>query len=244
MKLSLMLLGSLCWSLSVLAQPVLIVNYGPSDNAPYIIEQANGEPSGVIVELMQEFAVRSGIEVTFLKTPRKRLEFSLETGKVHIVVTSNPKWLKQPDKVKWTIPLFIEKNILVIPKTAPDIVKLDDLKGLSIGTVLGYAYPEIAPLFANGEALRVDALEVLQSLQKMQVNRIDAVITSDIQGEWLLKHHGFDDDFVFARFLISEHEIIPAISNLSPVSVEKFNRVFLSMQQDGFIERLLNRYRQ
>lgn len=244
MKLLALILIYGCISLSVLAKPVLVVNYGPSDNAPYITKQANGMPSGIIVELMQEFAQRADIEVTFLQTPRKRLEYSLAIGKVHVVVTCNPKWLKQPHKVNWGPPLFMEKNVLVISKHAPDLVKRDDLKGLSIGAVLGYAYPEIETLFSNSEAHRLDALEVLQSLQKLQVHRIDAVITSDIQGEWLIQHHGFKDDFVIASYLISEHEIIPAISKLSPIPVADINRIFMEMKQDGFIEELLKRYRQ
>lgn len=244
MKKSLLLLvGYFCCQVA-LAQPEFIVNYARNDNAPYILAEPNGKISGFIVDLMQEFGLRANVQIRFLKTPRKRLEYSLATGKVHIVVTSNPKWLDEPSKVDWGPALFIEKNILLIPKQAPDITKLADLKGLSIGTILGYAYPEIESLFANGEARRVDALEILPSLQKLQVNRVDAVITSDIQAEWLLQHHGFSDDFVFASYLISEHEIIPAISKLSPIPLQDVQRILESMKQDGFIDRLLKRYRE
>lgn len=242
MKFGLLLLLCIGWLGSGWAKPQLVVNYSPSDNAPYVLLTQAPVESGIIVELMQEFARRADVEVVFQLTPRKRLEYSLEMGRIHIVVTSNPKWLEQPDNVDWAIPLFDEKNVLVIRRGSPDIADIEDLKGLRVGTILGYAYPEIDLLFEQGDSFRSDSVEMLHNLTKLRAGRLDAVITSDIQGAWLIKQNGFKSELVFGSYLVSEQKLIPAVSRLSPVPLETINRVFQSMLDDGFVAKLLLKY--
>jgi polar amino acid transport system substrate-binding protein len=242
MKLGLLLCLCIGWVVNGWAKPQLVVNYSPSDNAPYVLLTQEPVESGIIVELMQEFARRADIEVLFQLTPRKRLEYSLETGRVHIVVTSNPKWLEQPNNVDWSIPLFDEKNVLVIRRGSSDIAQEDDLKGLTVGTILGYAYPEIEHLFEQGDSFRSDSVEMLHNLTKLRAGRLDAVITSDIQGAWLIQQNGFKSELVFARYFVSQQKLIPAVSKLSPVPLDTINRVFQSMLDDGYVAQLLLKY--
>lgn len=224
------------------AKSQLVVNYAPSDNAPYIFLGPRGAESGIIVELMDELARRADVEVSYQQVARKRLEYSLQTGKIHVVVTSNPKWLVEPDRVDWALQIFDEKNVIVIRRDSPNITNVEGLIGLTLGTVLGYAYPEIDNELTNGLVVRSDSLEVMHNLTRLKAGRLDAVVTSDIQGAWLIKESGYQNDLVFASFLVSEHKITPAVSKLSPVPLEQVNQILQSMLDDGFIAKLLQKY--
>ncbi|MDO6527705.1 transporter substrate-binding domain-containing protein [Motilimonas sp. 1_MG-2023] len=242
MKFRWLIFFSFIFSDVALAKSLLVVTYAPSDNAPYVFLGPSGAESGIIVELMDELARRADVVVSYQQVARKRLEYSLQTGKVHVVVTSSPKWLAEPDKVDWALPIFDEKNVLVIRRDSPNITNVEDLIGLTLGTVLGYAYPEIDNELTNGLVIRSDSLEVMHNLTRLKAGRLDAVVTSDIQGTWLLKESGYQNELVFASFLFSEQKITPAVSKLSPVPLDQLNQVLQSMLDDGFITKLLQKY--
>lgn len=152
-------------------QQVLRFAMGQSWAAPYVELDGQTPVGGLMFELMQAIAREAGARAEFVLLPSMRVDAALDTGEVDLHCLISPLWYSQPlDPDRLGPPMVILEDVLAARAgTAP--LDLAAQRGLRVGTVLGYRYGELDPLFADGRLVREDAPNQQRLLEKLSRGR-------------------------------------------------------------------------
>lgn len=225
------------------SQDTLIVSYGDHNSAPYAVEQGEVLYSGIIKDIATEIADELDINISFFKTPRKRTERYLENETVHLVIISNPAWLKNSNKLQWSETVFVEKDIIVTRADNTHIYQeLADLKGMIIGTIRGFTYPNLQPYFDKEHFVRYDVSNLQVNFIRLELNRIDALVDADVAINYHLLKSEKPKAYRVLPIVVSEHNIQAALSPNAPVSLEDFNKALIKLKEQGVIAAILKKY--
>lgn len=221
----------------------LIISYGDHDSAPYAIEKGEALYSGLIKDIAIEMADELDINISFFKTPRKRTERYLENNTVHLVLITNPAWLKNSEKLQWSDTIFSEKDVVVTRSdNHTKYESLADLKGLIIGTIRGFTYPTLEPYFKKGDFSRYDVSNLQVNFIRLELNRIDALVDAETSVNYLLQQSNNAQAFQVLPLSISKHNIQAALSPNAPVSLNDFNKALRKLKEQGVIAAILKKY--
>ncbi len=155
----------------VASVPKLTFSYGEVNTYPQVILSDDGEiKSGILFDLANAIGSELNIQIEFLKTPRARLEQLLLDKFVDINCTANPKWLTSSELI-WSEPLYDNPDLLINHLNLSSVEQLityaeSKMTPTLIGTVLGYRYPSLEPLFDRGKLVRIDSLSPSISYQR------------------------------------------------------------------------------
>jgi len=230
------------YSISVYAK-TFVVGYGSHDSEPYAIIRENQLVAGIIKEIVDEIALELKINVEYVNIPRKREELYLQNGRIDAIIISNPKWLMQSERFHWSEPLFVEQDLLVTLNTHnPKITNISAMTGMNIGTIRGYIYPTLAPLFENNTINRSDTRSIQSNFTRLQFSRIDGFIDSNFLIYHYLHNNKVENIFKVEPVIISEHGIQTALSANSPITKNQFDFVLNKLKEKGIIKDILNKY--
>jgi len=232
-------------ALSVLAddKTTLIVGYGDHNSAPYAIERGEQLSSGIIKDIATELSGELDINIAFIKTPRKRTQRYLENNTIHLILITNPHWLTNSEKLQWSDPLFIEKDIMVIKADNSNLYqKITDFRGMTIGTIRGYKYPTLQPFFDKDYFIRYDVNNLNVNLIRLGLNRIDALVDAEILINYQLKINKNPKEFKVLPLVVSQQNIQAALSPNAPVTLITFNRALNRLKDQGVIAAILKKY--
>ncbi len=244
-RLKLLIFYFLLISLSVFAdnKTQLIIGYGDHNSAPYAIEKGEQLSAGIIKDLATELAGELDIGVTFVKTPRKRTERYLESNTIHLILITNPNWLSNSDKLQWSNPLFVEKDIMVIKADNPNSYReIIDFRGMIIGTIRGYRYPTLQPFFDKEYFIRYDVSNLNVNFIRLELGRIDALIDANILIDYQLKQNKNPQAFKVLPLIVSQQNIQAALSPDAPVTLIQFNQALAKLKDQGVIAAILKKY--
>ncbi|WP_462173413.1 substrate-binding periplasmic protein [Pseudoalteromonas xiamenensis] len=155
----------------VASVPKLTFSYGEVNTYPQVILSDDGDiKSGILFDLANAIGSELNIQIEFLKTPRARLEQLLLDKFVDINCTANPKWLTSSELI-WSEPLYDNPDLLINQLNLSSVEQLityaeNKITPTLIGTVLGYRYPSLEPLFDRGKLVRIDSLSPSISYQR------------------------------------------------------------------------------
>jgi len=240
----LLVLASSLLSVQTAVSDPLKIAYSASHSEPYSFTDNGQITAGIIKDLMDALAEQLGTKAEYMLLPRKRIPQYLLQGKADIKVIANPAWEPQPDKFLWSVPLFTETQILVLPDTsAPSKeVRLDNLPGDRIGTILGYTYPILGAYFREGSLQRVDSRELELSFKMLTAGRLDALVNSEILVRHYLKTQESSLNYRLVMGLLPSYEIRLMISQTTRFSLVDINRAVLHLKNSGKIQEILDKY--
>lgn len=146
---------------------------------PYL-ELRDGRPvGGLAYDLMERVARAAAARAEYLVLPPKRTQPSLHAGDADLMCMMSPKWVGQPlTPERIGPPLVVLEDVLAVPpgKGPASPLDLRAQRGLRVGTVLGYHYHELGPLFDAGRLLRDDASTQQGVLDKLARGRTQAAV--------------------------------------------------------------------
>lgn len=244
-KFKLLICFSSLIALSVLAddKTTLIIGYGDHDSAPYAIESGERLSSGIIKDIATELSGELDINITFIKTPRKRTERYLESNTIHLILITTPHWLSNSEKLQWSDTIFIEKDIMVIKADDSNLYQqLADFRGMTIGTIRGYKYPTLQPFFDKEYFVRYDVNNLNVNLIRLGLNRIDALVDAEVLINYQLKKNENPQEFKVLPLVVSEQNIQAALSPNAPVTLVTFNQALNRLKDQGVIAAILKKY--
>ncbi len=238
----LMLVLLLCGPLA--AEP-LIVGIGDGQAPPFVLRDADGQiRGGLIKELMDEFGQRLQVKIQYVSVPRKRQEAALLSGQIHVFPLANPVWFQYADQYRWSAPILKDEDIFLQHSQHRFVLqRFADLEGKRLGTLRGYHYEGLMDFFEDGTVLRDDGTNLEQNLDRLAAGRIDALIGSRIQLDYLLSHRDDADLFQQAELIASTHYRRAAFTAAPPIAIEEAYHVLQQMRLEGVIDHLLTRYR-
>ena len=211
---------------------------------PYIVDK--GAEKGAATALVTEILKRAGYktEVSIQTWPRT-LEGT--SAGIYDVIISSWKTQEREKHFQYTEPYFVNTIQFVKRKDAPiKFRNYQDLKGLVIGVVNGYAYGDE---FDKAQGiLKVPANHLIQNLLLLQRGRIDLTLGD----KWVVRHELTDyfptaiKEFEFLGKPVATRPLHAAVSRAHPQHdkiVKDFNKALKAMKADGSYEKILDVYR-
>lgn len=228
----------------IYGRDTLVIAYGSHNGEPYIFRDDSGlVVGGILKDIGDTLSRELSVDVIFHEVPRKRLEMALNDGTAHVYMKGNPKWVADSTRFLWSRSLFREEDILLLRKgSEKQIESPKDLKGLRMGTILGYHYSALDSLFEAGFLQRQDVTNLYANIQKLQMKRLDCLVDSDILIHYQLKKKDIQDLKV-AQWVAASIEVFNMVSPKCPVPLDSLNRVYSDMHERGSFEEILNHYR-
>lgn len=224
-------------------QDVLRIGVSDSDGPPIAVVSANTLVSGLSRDLGMAMAGAMNRRPVFVVVSRKRVEWALESGTVDIVCNANPAWYEDAAELGWTQPLYPQVERIATLQSALPVRQVADLAGRRIGTIRGYTYPQIEPLWATGKAAR-SAEDRLPLVMKSLLSGVsDAAIVSELEfGVWARAHPSAAGSVRIHPYIVSSIPTRCAVSPRARTSVEALNKAIGQLRAQGRLKAILHAY--
>ncbi|UUY08145.1 ABC transporter substrate-binding protein [Pseudomonas sp. J452] len=203
----------------------------------------NGKASaGILYDLQMRLAQKVGRRAELMVMPRLRVQQMLVRGEIDVRCYVNPAWLHESHyQYIWSVPFMVQRDVLVsrVHDQPPPPAQA---QGELVGTVLGFIYPRLEPLFASGHLRRDDARTQELALEKLEAHRYRYAVSNDMALQWYNRRQPP------ARQLqaISElsADLVACIVRDAPdVPTMPLLRALVQMSNDGEFEAILAKYR-
>ncbi|MGY2229774.1 ABC transporter substrate-binding protein [Pseudomonas tolaasii] len=237
-------LGAL-WMISLvsLAAPAPL-RFAVSDSwAMPMAEVEDDRPTqGILYDLMLSLATQVGHPAEFHVLPRARIAGAMEHGDIDVRCYVAQAWLDEASgDYTWSVPLMVQRNVMVSRHTTPQPVHVEGLAQQSIGTVLNYRYATLDPLFATGRLSRDDSRSEDLVLHKLVAGRFNYAVIN----EWILDRFNLGlppGKKLHNVAVIGEQSLGCIVRNDPNVPVQRILRTLLRMKMSGEIDDIIQLY--
>jgi polar amino acid transport system substrate-binding protein len=175
------------WLTSAYAVPALKILVDASTAMPMALIADSKLEGGIHQDVGLALARAVNAQPVFIVMPRKRISWSLEQGTGHLACHFLPEWL--PGEFDWSEPFMPNALLLLSSARVPRPDSLQALRGVPIGTVLGFVYPDVDRLLGAG-FVREDAVDATRNLMKFDAGRLGYALTGEVFLRYQQKRHG------------------------------------------------------
>lgn len=135
---------------------------------------------GVLYDLILSLATQVGRPAEFHVLARARIAGAMQHVDIDVRCYVTQAWVDNlSGDYTWSIPLMVQRNLLVSTHIPPQPVQVGKLVPQAIGTVLNYRYATLDPLFASDQLSRDDARSEEQVLHKLVAGRFKFAVTNE-----------------------------------------------------------------
>jgi polar amino acid transport system substrate-binding protein len=175
----------------------------------------------------------------FMSLPRKRIVKALEAGDADVLCSYVPEWLN--GDFLWTQPFIPIAEVLITDLSVERPRDLKELAGKPIGTVLGYAHPELEEVLGSG-FIRSDAPNSEANLRKLAAGRVKYAVTGKSFLDWRLQQ----GDLAMALhppMVVKTYMGQCAVSRKGRAKLAEVDRAIGEMVRDGTVNAIVARYK-
>lgn len=208
-----------------------------------MVQLEDGRPTqGILYDLMLSLATQVGRPAQFHVLARARIAGAMQHGDIDVRCYVTQAWVDNlSGDYTWSLPLMVQRNLLVSTHIPPQPVQVGKLAPQAIGTVLNYRYATLEPLFASGQLSRDDARSEEQVLHKLVAGRFKFAVTN----EWILDR--FNQRMPVGKRLhkvavVDEQNLGCTVRNDPDVPVQQILRTLLRMKMSGEIDQIIQLY--
>lgn len=163
---------------------------------PLYMTDAQGRPTGILLERAERILARAGLEISLAEVPAKRALMAIEQGENACGVG----WFRLPERERYasfSLPIHRDGPQVAVVRRAvaaplPKPLKLDDLltRPLTMGVIDGFNYGATAEMKIRLHGPRTQRLtgEVGQLMQMTALGRCDWFLVNDLEASWYLQH--------------------------------------------------------
>lgn len=220
---------------------VAVVNW-----PPYNIYQDESEISGIVYEVLSEVSKRLDVSFKMIKLPHKRMLSYFRNEELDIDPIAYPAWRSDDQDISlYTIPyLRIQKVVSVKETTKISGNYLNDFKGKTIGTILGYKHDLfVGKAFKDQLVIRKDSQSHDTNLKLLKAGRIDGVIAERRTLKyWIHQVNDDFEDYKEAYNIGSTIEMSMRLHKSQADLLPKLNRVLKEMVAEGFVDNVVATY--
>jgi len=228
------------------ADSILHIGVADSDGPPIVIlgkGPTKGMISGLSKDLGDVLARTLNMRPDYQVLSRNRVENAIETSKVDIICNANPKWYGNAAKLGWTREFYPQIERLISLKTEPDITELNQLKGKRIGTILGYHYAPLEPMWQAKQATRVNDTRIDLLMRALQVKITDVAVDSELEfAAWATSNPHEARALKVHPMVFTSLPTMCAVAPKSNVSVKALDQAIEKLERTGQIKAILARY--
>ena len=237
-------LGALCLiSLSGVAAEAPLRFVVPDSWSMPMVQFESGRPmQGILYDVMLSLATQVGVPAEFHVLPRARVQSAMEHGEIDVRCYAAQSWLpNQSGDYIWSIPLWVQPDVLL---SRPDPLTSADpahLTRQSIGTVRGYIYPTLQPLFDSDHLQREDARNQEQVLEKLLAGRYRYAVSNRWTMDWF-NQRLLPEQQLQSVAVLQEQRVGCYVRNDPKVPVQRILRTLLRMKMSGEIDDIIGLY--
>ncbi|MDX9673790.1 MULTISPECIES: transporter substrate-binding domain-containing protein [unclassified Pseudomonas] len=208
-----------------------------------MVQLERGRPTqGILHDMMLSLATQVGVPAEFHVLPRARVQNAMERGEVDVRCYAAQSWLpNQSGDYLWSIPLLFQRDLLISRQDQSPDVDPADLSRQSIGTVLGYIYPTLQPLFDADKLLREDARNQDQVLEKLLAGRYRYAVSNQWTLDWF-NQRLLSGQQLHGVAVLQEQHVGCYVRNDPQVPVQRILRTLLRMKMSGEIDDIIRLY--
>ncbi|WP_338585595.1 transporter substrate-binding domain-containing protein [Pseudomonas sp. MAG733B] len=215
----------------------------PDSWAMPMVQFERGRPTqGILYDVMLSLATQVGVPAQFHVLPRGRVQSAMEHGEVDVRCYAAQSWLpNQSGDYIWSIPLWTQPDLLVSRPAPQTSVVPASLPRQSIGTVLGYSYPTLEPLFDANQLLRDDARNQEQVLEKLHAGRNRYAVSNQWSLDWF-NQRLMPEHQLLSVAVLQEQSVGCYVRNDPKVPVQRILRTLVRMKMSGEIDDIIRLY--
>jgi polar amino acid transport system substrate-binding protein len=218
-------------------------NVVPGGYPPFIVKERDEAYRGSMIDIFREISEALDLKVQLVAFPRKRVDQGMLAGQIDVTIRAR-EWVDDPDAFLFSAPVLRIRDVLFSRAEDPvDFEALAGLRGKRLGTHLGYSYPELEPLFADGTIVRDDGPSEVAMLGKVLRGRSHAAVVNEHVGLWLIKERGWEGRFHIAPREIGGYDYRFQFAKRWASIVPKIDAELEAMKADGRLEEIIARYR-
>ena len=230
-------------SLSAMAsQPPLRFAVADSWAMPMVQIERGRPTQGILYDMMLSLATQVGVPAQFHVLPRARVQNAMEHGEVDVRCYAAQSWLPNlSGDYIWSLPLFFQRDLLISRQGSPVQSDPAYLPRQSIGTVLGYSYPTLQPIFDADRLWREDARNQEQVLDKLLAGRYRYAVSNQWTLDWF-NQRLLPGQQLQAVAVLQEQKVGCYVRNDPNVPVQQILRTLLRMKMSGEIDDIIRLY--
>ena len=208
-----------------------------------MVQIDHGRPTqGILHDIMLSLATQVGVPAEFHVLPRARVQNAMEHGEVDVRCYAAQSWLpNQSGDYIWSLPLLFQRDLLISRDDQPLHVDPARLPRQSIGTVLGYTYPTLQPLFDADHLQRDDARNQEQVLEKLLAGRYRYAVSNQWTLDWF-NQRLLPTQQLQGVAVLQEQHVGCYVRNDPQVPVQRILRTLLRMKMSGEIDEIIQLY--
>ena len=219
MRIALLLIAAF-WCLPVSSQSLEIMG---SDEGFLPFYYGNSLDKGILVAVMNEFTVQTGIAADFQPTPRKRQAWALEAELANAVFAS-PRWMPLPDRMHTVGPVLTWRDrVFAQPGRQPN--SFDDLQG-SICLRKWFVYSDRLERRIGTELVRYDGYNAEQMLDMFLHKRCDYIVMNEMEFRFLALLVDVDPDRYSTELIDAEWPVYLGILKTETALIEAAEAFF------------------
>lgn len=224
------------------AQPPLRIAVPDSWAMPMVQLESDRPTQGILHDILLSLATQVGVPAQFIVLPRARVQSAMEHGDIDVRCYAAQSWLpNQSGDYIWSVPLWFQRDLLVGRQDQPAPVNPAHLPRQAIGTVLGYSYPTLQPLFDADQLQREDARNQEQVLEKLLAGRYRYAVSNQWTLDWI-NQRLLPEQQLRGVAVLQEQNIGCYVRNAPEVPVQRILRTLLRMKMSGEIDEIIRLY--
>lgn len=210
----------------------------------YFSKNPSASGNGVVYDIVLEMAHRLGHQPKVEFFPWRRTQVLAEMGGSLSWIGIFPltRTPTREGKFQWVVPILDDSYVVLVKKNFKlNISKIDDLKSLKIGVLRGTA-GEKSLISLGLSKLQVVESDI-QNARMLKTGRIDAWLVPYSAGNLYYQKVGLGLSDLKVVWKIMDMKVYFAMNKSVPsAEVEKWQRAFDSMKQDGTYYALMKKY--
>ena len=222
--------------------PVIVI--GSDNYPPYNYEDANGNPTGIDVDLATEAFYRIGYRAVFTLIDWEEKKELVESGKIDCIWGSFSIDGRE-DLYKWSSPYMYSRQIVAVRKSS-DIYTLSDLKGKKIA-VQSTTKPE--EIFLSRSDPRIPEIAEIFSLQDIELlypflskGYADAIAAHEVSVLQGMADYNLTDFRILEEPLLSVGLGVAFAKTDARGLEKKLSEKLKEMHDDGTMEKIVGNY--
>ena len=223
-------------------EPVLRFSVAESWSMPLIQLDERQPTSGILFDIMQSLARQVGRKAEYHVLPRLRVQPALDRGEVDIRCYTAQAWVPNlSGDHLWSLPILYQRDLLIASAETAAGPYPRQFDNETVGTVLGYNYPDLQYLFDNHQLVREDARSQEQTLRKLIAGRYHYAVASELVMDWLNRDLPADKK-LHVISLIGEQAAGCLVRNDPDLPTQTILRTLVRMKASGEIQQIIDRY--
>lgn len=213
---------------------------------PFVIEHANGEISGIDVDVIREIARRTGLNISIGLKPWLRLEQEFREGnKVACGFAYSLTEARQQYLHFTRVPLHTTEYVLFYRREdIPVYQGLESLRGKTVAVNRGFRRPEAFDQALKAGVFKLfEVTEDSQGFQMLERHRVDAVLANQDVGRYqLFRLQPMVDVGVSPSLTRMPTYLVFARHSPTAAYAERFDQALSEIIADGTYQRIYQRY--